>query len=121
MIQGTISEKTAKVVIGIGGQPMRQVEAVLDTGFTGCLRVPQGFLAEHGLEPAGVAPCMMANNSIVDCLVAIGQVAWFGSNVEVELIENGSEVLVGMGLLEGTVISLDSPIVTVARVVGRAV
>ena len=80
------------------GQSVLTPYFILDTGFSGNLKVNPKTAQELGLNPSGVQNITIANGQIVQAPVAIGYVAIEGAvNLVTILIVDGSH-LAGIGL-----------------------
>jgi clan AA aspartic protease len=87
-------------VIDAGGQPYR-VNTVIDTGFSGFLTLPPSMITALGLSFLGRQQVILGNGS-VDLLDVYGAtVRWDGQDCPVEVDCADTEPLVGMSLLEG--------------------
>jgi predicted aspartyl protease len=80
--------------------PLVEVIGILDTGFTGFVRVPLKDAATFGLSPHDATSYTMANDAKVACSLAMGTVAFAGDTAEgvVCLWEGSREILIGMDL-----------------------
>ena len=101
MIEGAVDANEAVVrfpAIGARGQ-RREIDAVVDTGFTGFLTLPPETVSE--LEFAGYRRMMLADGSIVHLETYNAIVEWDGTRryVRVSLTDNAPTV--GMSMLEG--------------------
>jgi clan AA aspartic protease len=88
------------VIIGDRSQKMA-VDAVVDTGFNGDLILPIEMVLELELIPQGYQKATLGDGTISQFRVYIGTVIWDGSRRLVEVNAATSGVLIGMGLLEG--------------------
>lgn len=78
-----------------------EVDAVVDTGFTGSLTVPPAVVASLGLERRSGGTAVLADGSSVRFDTYGAEVEWGGwRGVVVSAV--GGEALVGMGLLSGS-------------------
>lgn len=89
-------------------------DAVVDTGFAGSVTVPEGTLTNLGLGKHRIE-IELADGSKVPQPFEIGHVEWFGEEVEVEMIETGTDAMVGMRLLISTRIEIGETTVTLSR------
>ena len=86
------------------------VDAVIDTGFTGELFVPEEIAIELGLRIAGVQSVMLADGSTPDLQTAKVAVGWESEEKTVlALIGNGDDVLIGVQLLKDSEITISFP------------
>jgi clan AA aspartic protease len=88
------------VIIGDQSQKMA-VDAVVDTGFNGDLILPIEMVLELELIPQGYQKATLGDGTISQFRVYTGTVIWDGSRKVVEVNAATSGVLIGMGLLEG--------------------
>ena len=102
MIQGTVNAAYEAVVSlslrGPTGQA-RDVDAVVDTGFTRFLTLPQAMVAELGLRYRGVNSVVLADGSETTLEVYGVTVLWDGRPREVVAYVSDTTPLIGMSLL----------------------
>ena len=104
MIEGTINAKYEAVVdLRIQGPDGRslEIEAVVDTGFSGFLTLPEGTVAELDLPLVGSGEAILANDTTVDFSVHRVAALWDGQPIGVDAYVTGSAPLIGMLLLDG--------------------
>jgi clan AA aspartic protease len=77
------------------------VDAVIDTGFNGDLILPPEAISELGLKLQGYQKAVLGDGTISQFQVYAATVIWDGSRRLVEVNAATSGVLIGMGLLEG--------------------
>jgi len=110
MITGTVNanlEATVPLVV-VGTRPhQRQVEAVVDTGFTGYLTLPPSIIAALQLTWLGREQGILADGSVDNFDVYRGAVIWNGQPRAVEIEAVNAEPLVGMALLERHSLRID--------------
>ena len=103
MIQGVVNAAYEAVipltVQGPGGQT-QNIEAVVDTGFTGFLTLPSGMVAELGLPFVNTGQATLADGSQVAFDVYGAAVLWDGQRRYVEAAAADATPLVGMRLLD---------------------
>ena len=121
MIRGSVSpdlEATIPlVVLGVAGSG-QEIQAVLDTGFTGELTLPLPIINSLGMTWLGTEEGILADGSVEVFHVYSTSVMWDGQtrSIEVDAIE--ADPLVGMKLLRGHSLQMDvipGGNVTVAR------
>ena len=104
MIEGVVNAAYEAVVSfslqGAGGRT-REIEAVVDTGFTGFLTLPPALVVEMGLPFAYVGRALLANDDEGTFDVHDVTVIWDGQLRHVRAAATGSTPLVGMLLLDG--------------------
>lgn len=95
-------------VLGAGEQETTlEVEAVLDTGFTGHLALPGAIIEELSLPSQGVVEASLADGSRVDLEVHRARIFWMGQPRDVEVLASEGDALAGMSLLYGHEVYLD--------------
>ena len=103
MIQGVVNDALEAVVTlslrGPTGQA-RDIEAVIDTGYSGFLTLPTGLVTELGLPFAYIGRAFLANDDEVSFDVHDITVLWDGQPKQIKADASGSTPLVGMLLLE---------------------
>jgi len=87
------------VVQGPQGQT-RQVEAVVDTGFTGLLTLPPEVIAELDLPLRAQGRAVLGDGREITFDMFNAQVIWDGSVYPIDVDAADTVPLVGMGLLE---------------------
>ena len=104
MIEGFVNANHEAVVPlvlrGPDGQ-VREVEAVIDTGYSGFLTLPAALVAGLGLPYVFSSSATLADDTEVGFSVHRAMVLWDGSPRNVEADAVGSTPLVGMLLLDG--------------------
>ena len=104
MIEGVVNAAYEAVVsLSLQGaeSQTRDIEAVVDTGYTGFLTLPPALVAELGLPFAYVGRAFLANDDEVEFDVHHVTVLWDGQPRQVRAAATGSTPLVGMLLLAG--------------------
>lgn len=77
-----------------------QVEAWIDTGFTGDLVLPQRLIEDLELGVTGSIDGVLADGSQVELSTYLCQLSWFGRVRDLHVIANsGQTPLLGFGLL----------------------
>lgn len=89
-------------VLGGNGRRRAWIEAVLDTGFTGYLTLPNDMAASLSLAPRGSRDAVLADGSVVDLDVYRARVVWHGRERPVSVLGAEGAPLVGMALLSGS-------------------
>lgn len=104
MITGSVSAKREATILlqlqGPAGQE-HQIEAVIDTGFTGRLLLPPAVVANLGLQSLGRGGAVLADGSTTVFNVYEVTVDWNGQLLTVPVHEADGDPLVGMALLYG--------------------
>ena len=103
MIQGVVNAAYEAVVTLPLQDPegrTRDIEAVVDTGYSGFLTLPPELVDELGLPFAYIGQAFLANDAEVDFDVHYVTVLWDGQPRDIEADATGSTPLVGMLLLD---------------------
>ena len=103
MIQGVVNPAYEAVVTLPLQDPegrTRDIEAVVDTGYSGFLTLPPRLVDELGLPFAYIGQAFLANDAEVDFDVHYVTVLWDGQPRDIEADATGSTPLVGMLLLD---------------------
>ena len=110
MIQGVVNDAYEAVVAislrGPAGQA-RDIEAVVDTGYSGFLTLPTALVAELGLPFAYIGRAFLANDDEVSFDVHDVTVLWDGQPRHIKADATGSTPLVGMLLLDGHTLNIE--------------
>ena len=104
MIEGAVNAALEAVVtLSLQGAERRtqEVEAVVDTGYTGFLTLPPALVNELELPFAYVGRAFLANDDEVELDVHEVTVLWDGQLRRIRAAATGSTPLVGMLLLDG--------------------
>ena len=104
MIIGTVNARTEAIVtvriLGSDGIAI-EVDAILDTGFTGSLTLPDSLIVSLGLSRRASSRANLADGSSKSFEVYAAQVEWDGLLREVLVSALGGEALLGMRLIDG--------------------
>jgi clan AA aspartic protease len=104
-----------ELVVVTARETMRN--AVVDTGFTGGVGVPVGSFSRWGVSTLGKGGVTLADGKTgPDRPFALLTVKWLNEEIEIQAFEvsESDEVLIGMELLEGTRLELQSPYLTIS-------
>ena len=110
MIQGVVNAAyEAVVALHLQGSegPTRDIEAVVDTGYSGFLTLPTPLVAELGLPFAYMGQAFLANDAEVHFDVHDVTVLWDGQPRQIKADATGSTPLVGMLLLDRHSLHID--------------
>ena len=103
MIEGVVNDAYEAVVAlslqGSAGQA-QDIEAVIDTGYSGFLTLPAALVTELGLPFAYIGRALLANDDEVTFDVHDATVLWDGQPRHIRADATGSTPLVGMLLLD---------------------
>jgi len=85
-----------------------RVDAVIDTGFSGALSVPDSLILRLGLEHYGIGRIRLADNVLRPVPIYRGEVDWVGDRQGCQVLHSELEtVLLGRALLDGHVLRVD--------------
>jgi clan AA aspartic protease len=104
MIQGVVNarlEATIRLRVRASDGSELDVEAVVDSGFTGSLTLPAAAITALDLAHQSGGRAVLADGSVQQVDVYAAEVDWDGSWRSVLVVELGGEALVGMRLLVG--------------------
>jgi clan AA aspartic protease len=103
MITGTVRYDEPRIrlkVMGRRGQE-EDVEAIVDSGFTGALTLPPNLIAALDLRWQSMDTATLADGGTCVFQVYVGKVLWDGKVRSVLVAEAETDPLVGMRLLRG--------------------
>ena len=110
MITGIVNanrEATIRcMVMGLQGH-QQEIEAIIDTGFTGFLTLPPLLVTTLGLPWLCRQPGMLADGRVEYFDVYVATVIWDGQPRTMEVEAADTEPLVGMSLLEHHSLRID--------------
>lgn len=110
MIEGTVNENCEATIrltlLSITGEE-HEIEAIIDTGFTGHLTLPVALIDRLALSWQNRAQALLADGSLHVFDAYIGTVLWNGKDRTVEVDAADTDPLVGMGLLRGHGLRVD--------------
>lgn len=89
------------------GEP-RQVEVIVDTGFTGWLTLPESDIRRMGLAYAGHRYSITASGNAERFEYYRTSALWHGRPLTVEVFQSTDQPLLGMELLEGSRVTMDA-------------
>ena len=110
MISGVVNANREAVIrLAVGGWSgqKQETEAIIDTGFTGCLTLPPALVATLGLSWLCRQPGVLADGRIEFFDVYVPTVVWDGRPRTVEVEAADTEPLVGMRLLKHYSLRID--------------
>jgi clan AA aspartic protease len=104
MIKGIVTARR-EAIVGITlcspTGPKLRVDAVIDTGYTGCLCLPARTIVRMGFAWRRRSTATLADGSVSLFNVYDGTVLWDGHRRSIPIDEVGAECLVGMEFLDG--------------------
>ena len=103
MIQGVVNAAYEAVVTLLLQDPegrTRNIEAVIDTGYSGFLTLAPELVDQLGLHFAYMGQAFLANDAVVDFDVHDATLLWDGQPRQIKADATGSTPLVGMAMLD---------------------
>jgi len=103
VITGVVKSDEARIRLKVRGRRGRELEidAVIDSGFTGMLTLPPALIAMLGLRWRSVERATLGDGSTCVFQVFIGKLNWDGNVRSILVAEADTDPLVGMRLLRG--------------------
>lgn len=111
MMQGFVNqncEAIIKVAVGYARQRKQIVDAVIDTGFTGCLCLPQSIITSLRLPWYFRDVGTLGDGSEVIFEMYKATVIWDGRERIIDVAASEADPLIGMSLLYGFRIQIDA-------------
>ena len=85
-----------------------ELDLIVDSGFNGEVVLPKRLIARLKLPNDGTMFSLLANGSVVETEVHIGEIIWFGKILEVRIQATDShEGLLGTELFQGCIVEFD--------------
>lgn len=110
-IDGVLEAEVALAVLGYDGVS-EQVTFLVDTGATGEMTLPQATVARLNLPLVAYgsanASVVLADGTVSVATVHTARVVWHDRLRDVEVVSLGSDPLIGMGLIQGSNLSVDA-------------
>lgn len=110
-MRGRVGEgaREALLTLSVSGPSGKraELEAVVDTGFTGALCLPPETISDLRLPFVGRGAAVLADGRAVETRYYRGQVLWHGHERAVQVLSAEGGPLVGMTLLRGSRLSID--------------
>ena len=110
MIEGIVSgnaEAIIRLTLCVATGAMQEIDAIIDTGFTGDLTLPLALIRRPELPWKGRSQALLADGGMHTFDEYVGTVLWNGQSRRVEVSSADTDPLVGMGLLRGHRLSMD--------------
>jgi len=101
-------EAIIKIAVGHANSPKIMVDAVIDTGFTGSLSLPLSTITAVGLPWSGRDEGTLGDGSEAIFEIYTASVIWDGQIKIIDVVASESEPLVGMSLLYGFKIQIET-------------
>jgi clan AA aspartic protease len=110
MMQGYVNENyEAMISVAVqNGSTLKSFDAVIDTGFTGFLSLPIAIIMELGLEWSYRDRATLGDGSETVFDVYNAEILWNGQLREIEIDAAETEPLLGMALLRGYRLQVDT-------------
>ena len=105
--QGELEAWVAVPVVDAYGES-QQHEVIVDTGFAGWLTLPEDSIRSLGLIRAGYRYSITASGNAERFEYYRTSVLWYGRPRAVEIFESIDHPLLGMELLEGSLVTVDA-------------
>lgn len=87
---------------------LHQIDVIVDTGFTGCLTLPEAVISRLGLVRQGEQQATVASGEVESFDYYAARVLWHGQFRRVEVFESIDQSLLGTELLEGSRLTVDA-------------
>lgn len=84
----------------------REIEALIDTGYSGYLTLTPALIDTFRLTTLGTEQLTLADGSEISTDLCLATIVWDGQERTIEVDSLESEPLVGMALLEGNDLSI---------------
>ena len=94
-------------VLGTAGDRVEEVDATVDTGFTGALCLPPDVVRSLSLPLVGRGVAVLADGRAVETRVHRARVLWHGRERVARVLATEGGPLVGMSLLRGSRLTVD--------------
>ena len=104
MMRGVVSpscEAMIRFAIGNKNGQLQTIDAVIDTGYTGFLSVSSEIIITLNLPWTGIDRVTLGDGSETTFEVYAGRIIWDGEYRDIPVNESETEPLVGMSLLYG--------------------
>jgi len=104
MIVGSVNanrEAIIRLLVGAPEGQTQEIEAIIDTGFTGFMSLPPDLIESLGLAWHGHSQAVLADGGLHLFEVYAARVVWDGQSRTVEIDAADIELIIGMGLIYG--------------------
>jgi clan AA aspartic protease len=110
MMQGYVNENFEAIIsVSVkNGNSLKSFDAVIDTGFTGFLSLPTAIIMELGLQWSYRDRATLGDGSETVFDVYNATIVWNGQLREIEIDAAETEPLLGMALLKGYRLQVDT-------------
>jgi len=123
MITGVVTaEREAVMRLDVQGfnRQQQEIQAIIDTGFTGWLTLPPSLITALGLPWLTKGQALLANGQTETFDIYIATLLWDGQQLRVMVDAAETEPLLGMSLLHGYdlhIHNVEDGVVTIQRIV----
>jgi len=110
MLRGIVHENKPLVSLIVGWHlGVQEIVALVDTGFTGELKIPPSKVPELGLQITHTEPICLANNKVANMRASIVSVSMEGAVNVVDVLVDDGIPIIGVGLLKrfGYILNID--------------
>jgi clan AA aspartic protease len=104
MMHGVVNqscEATVPLVVSNENRQTRLIDAVIDTGYTGFLSLPNEIITALALPWTGIERGTLGDGSEVTFEIYAAKVIWDGEYLDIPINKAETDPLIGMGLLYG--------------------
>jgi clan AA aspartic protease len=111
MMQGVVNlrrEATLTVVVGNSNRQLQSINAVIDTGFSGFLSLPSEIITDLDLPWSASDIVALGDGSETLFDLYTEMVIWDGQYQDIYIAESETEPLLGMALLYGYRLQVDT-------------
>ncbi len=112
MIHGGIYNDRPLILLVIGWQSkLQEITALVDTGFTGELKISQKEATELDIKATHTEPVTLADEKTVDMSSGLAQVSMEGVQNTVDVLISDGMPIIGVGLLKkfGYILTINFP------------
>ena len=117
MIHGAIYNNRPLIPLTIARQlKVQDVTALIDTGFTGELKISSKEAKSLGIETTHTELVTLADEKTVDMAAGLAEVSMEGLQIAVEVLISEGDPIIGVGLLRkfGYILTINFPASTVS-------
>ena len=106
------ANREAIIQIAVLGEreTIQSLKAVIDTGYTGDLMLSRAIINNLGLTLRGLQDAILGDGSLTTFEMYVGSVIWDGAIRRVEINASETEILIGMGLLDGYKLEIEGQV-----------
>jgi clan AA aspartic protease len=109
MIEGYVNRKREAIIkILVSGDSQQEIDAIIDTGYSGFLTLPSNVIKTLNLSWYMQQELVLGDGSICMFDVYEASIVWNGRTKQIEINESETHPLVGMGLLDGHEVNIQA-------------